>query len=60
MSYITSIDLRRVTIADEERGLVFGLSMFRHPMEQKRSTRSGHGVYVAALFEERLVCFHQI
>lgn len=35
MSYITSIDLRRVTIADEERGLVFGLSMFRHPMEQK-------------------------
>ena len=38
MSYITSIDLRRVTIADEERGLVFGLSMFRHPMEQKTIT----------------------
>jgi len=38
MSYITSIDLRRVTIADEERGLVFGLTMFRHPMEQKTLT----------------------
>lgn len=33
--YITSIDLRRVWIADEEKGLVFGLSMFRHPMEEK-------------------------
>ena len=31
MSYIVSIDLRRVWIADEERGLVLGLSMFRHP-----------------------------
>jgi hypothetical protein len=38
MSYINSIDLRRVTIADEERGLVFGLTMFRHPMEQKSIT----------------------
>ena len=38
MSYINSIDLRRVWIADEERGLVFGLSMFRHPMEQKTIT----------------------
>jgi len=38
MSYINSIDLRRVTIADEERGLVFGLTMFRHPMEQKTLT----------------------
>jgi hypothetical protein len=35
MSYITSIDLRRVWIADEERGLVFGLTMFRHPMTEK-------------------------
>ncbi len=35
MSYITSIDLRRVWIADEERGLVFGLTMFRHPMQEK-------------------------
>lgn len=33
--YINSIDLRRVWIADEETGLVFGLSMFRHPMEEK-------------------------
>lgn len=33
--YINSIDLRRVWIADEERGLVFGLSMFRHPMDEK-------------------------
>jgi hypothetical protein len=33
--YINSIDLRRVWIADEEKGLVFGLSMFRHPMEEK-------------------------
>jgi hypothetical protein len=38
MSYINSIDLRRIWIADEERGLVFGLSMFRHPMEQKTIT----------------------
>jgi hypothetical protein len=29
-SYITSIDLRRVQIVDEETGLVFGLTMFRH------------------------------
>jgi hypothetical protein len=34
-SYINSIDLRRVWIADEEKGLVFGLSMFRHPMDEK-------------------------
>ena len=34
MSYITSIDLRRVWIADEEKGLVFGLTMFRHPMTE--------------------------
>jgi hypothetical protein len=38
MSYITSIDLRRVRIADEETGLVFGLTMFRHPMESKSWT----------------------
>jgi hypothetical protein len=38
MSYINSIDLRRVWIADEEKGLVFGLTMFRHPMEQKTIT----------------------
>lgn len=30
LSYITGIDLRRVNIADEEKGLAFGLSMFRH------------------------------
>jgi hypothetical protein len=29
-SYITSIDLRRIQIVDEQTGLVFGLSMFRH------------------------------
>ena len=38
MSYINSIDLRRVWIADEEHGLVFGLTMFRQPMEQKTIT----------------------
>ena len=38
MSYITSIDLRRVWIADEEKGLVFGLTMFRHPMTEKSVT----------------------
>ena len=38
LSYITSIDLRRVSIADEEKGLVFGLSMFRQPMEEKSVT----------------------
>jgi len=38
MSYITSIDLRRVRIADEEKGLVFGFTMFRHPMTEKSVT----------------------
>ena len=35
MSYIEEISLRRVYIADEERGLVFCISMFRHPMNVK-------------------------
>jgi hypothetical protein len=35
MSYIEEIAQRRVWIADEEKGLVFGLSMFRHPMNVK-------------------------
>jgi len=35
MSYIQRIELRRVWIADPETGLVFGLSMFRHPMDEK-------------------------
>ena len=34
-SYIESIDLRRVWIADVEYGLVFGLSMFRHPLDKE-------------------------
>ena len=34
MAYITKIDDRRVWIADEETGLAFGLSHFRHAMEQ--------------------------
>jgi hypothetical protein len=38
MSYINSIDLRRISIADEEHGLVFGLTMFRHPMTEKTIT----------------------
>ena len=42
MSYITSIDLRRVWIADEEKGLVFGLTMFRHPMTEKFVTLLNH------------------
>lgn len=33
--YITRIAPRRVWIADPETGLVFGLSQFRQPMEQK-------------------------
>jgi hypothetical protein len=33
--YITRIEPRRVWIADPESGLVFGLSQFRQPMEQK-------------------------
>lgn len=33
--YITRIDNRRVWIADEETGLVFGLSHFRHAMDKK-------------------------
>jgi hypothetical protein len=35
MSYITRIEPRRVEIADPETGLVFGLSQFRQPMEEK-------------------------
>ncbi len=38
MSYIDSLDLRRVRIADPETGLVFGLSMFRHSMTHKTIT----------------------
>jgi hypothetical protein len=33
--YITVIDNRRVWIADEENGLAFGLSHFRHKMDKK-------------------------
>lgn len=33
-AYIDDIALRRVWIADEQTGLVFGLSQFRHSMEQ--------------------------
>jgi hypothetical protein len=33
--YIARIEPRRVDIADPETGLVFGLSQFRQPMEQK-------------------------
>jgi hypothetical protein len=36
--YINSIDLRRVWIADEEKGLVFGMTMFRHPLEERSWT----------------------
>jgi len=35
MSYIDTIDNRRVPIADEESGLAFGLSHFHHSMKQK-------------------------
>ncbi len=35
MSYIKRIEPRRVEIADPQIGLVFGLSQFRHPMEEK-------------------------
>jgi hypothetical protein len=35
MSFIDSIDLRRVWIADEATGLVFGISQFRHSMLDK-------------------------
>jgi hypothetical protein len=35
MSYIKRIEPRRVWIADVQTGLVFGLSQFRHPMQEK-------------------------
>lgn len=35
MSYITTIDNRRVEIADEVTGLALGFSHFRHPMTEK-------------------------
>src|SRR5439155_1228627 len=38
LSYITSIDLRRVWIADVEKGLVFGLTMFRQPYAERTRT----------------------
>ena len=34
MTYIGSIDLRRIWIADEEKGLVFAYTMFRHPLNE--------------------------
>jgi hypothetical protein len=41
MSYIDTIDNRRVEIADPETGLVFGLSHFRHSMKEKTLKISG-------------------
>jgi len=41
MSYIKRIEPRRVEIADPETGLVFGLSQFRHPMDEKVLTIVG-------------------
>jgi hypothetical protein len=41
MSYIKRIEPRRVEIADPDTGLVFGLSQFRHPMEEKTLTIVG-------------------
>ncbi|HUK02467.1 MAG TPA: hypothetical protein VLW26_09345 [Steroidobacteraceae bacterium] len=41
MSYIKRIEPRRVWIADEQSGLVFGLSQFRHPMQDKQLTIVG-------------------
>ena len=38
MSYITNIELRRVKIADTETGLIYGISMFRRP-EQERTIK---------------------
>ena len=35
LSYITSIEGRRVQIADPETGLVFAFSMFRRPLEER-------------------------
>lgn len=35
MGYIERIEPRRVWIADQETGLVLGLSQFRHPMKEK-------------------------
>lgn len=40
-TYIDSIDLRRVWIADPVTGLVFGLSQFRHSMKDKQITVIG-------------------
>jgi hypothetical protein len=34
MTYIGSIDLRRIRIADQEKGLVFAYTMFRHPLNE--------------------------
>jgi hypothetical protein len=36
MSYIDSLDLRRVWIADEVTGLAFGISQFRHSMQDRK------------------------
>ena len=40
-SYITSIDLRRIQIVDEQTGLVFGLTMFRHLGKLRTVTLQG-------------------
>jgi hypothetical protein len=40
--YITTIDNRRVTIADTVTGLAIGFSHFRHPMTQKKFKITGN------------------
>jgi len=40
--YITTIDDRRVEIADTVTGLAIGLSHFRHPMTQKKFKITGN------------------
>jgi len=41
LSYIEKIDNRRVSIADAETGLVFGMCIFRRPEEQHTITIVG-------------------
>jgi hypothetical protein len=40
--YITTIDNRRVVIADTVTGLAIGFSHFRHPMTQKKFKITGN------------------
>ena len=55
MTYIGSIDLRRIWIADEEKGLVFAYTMFRHPLD---APNKNYPVLVDGKVTDRTMAFN--